>query len=73
MAALREIKHYQKSVGHLIPKIPFQRLVREVLEGITLDIGRFQGSALDALQDSAEAFLVTMFEGTCAMLVLVRY
>lgn len=28
--ALREIRRYQNSVNHLIPKLPFQRLVREL-------------------------------------------
>lgn len=30
--ALHEIRHYQKGVDHLIPKKPFERLVREVAQ-----------------------------------------
>lgn len=47
---ISEIRRYQASAELLIPKLPFQRLVREV----TYDLGkgefRFQASALSALQ-----------------------
>lgn len=32
--ALREIRRYQKSTDLLIRKLPFQRLVREIAEGV---------------------------------------
>ena len=32
--ALREIRAYQKSVDNLIPKAPFQRLVREIMQSV---------------------------------------
>ncbi len=66
--ALREIRRYQKSTDLLIPKIVFSRLVREVGEDIKTDL-RFQGSAVLALQESAEAYLVGLFEDTnlCAI------
>lgn len=32
--ALREIKRYQKSTDMLIPRAPFQRLVRDITGGI---------------------------------------
>ena len=59
--ALREIRRYQKSTELLIRKLPFQRLVREITQDYKTDI-RFQGSALLALQESAEAYLVGLFE-----------
>lgn len=59
--ALREIRHYQASTVNLIPHASFQRLVREIALGYRDDI-RFQKSALDALQESSEAYLVGMFE-----------
>ena len=62
--ALREIRKYQKSTDLLIRKIPFQRLVREVCEGLTKTLGyqlRFQSTALLALQEASESFLVNMF------------
>ncbi|PPQ81095.1 hypothetical protein CVT25_014558 [Psilocybe cyanescens] len=62
--ALREIRLYQKSTDLLIRKLPFQRLVREIsTECKTVDL-RFQASALLALQEAAEAYLVSLFEDT---------
>ncbi|KAF4351482.1 hypothetical protein F8388_024826 [Cannabis sativa] len=57
--ALREIRKYQKSTELLIRKLPFQRLT---------DL-RFQSSAVSALQEAAEAYLVGVFEDTnlCAI------
>jgi histone H3 len=69
--ALREIRKYQKSTELLIRKLPFQRLVREIAQ--TFDNGkrgvRFQSSAVVALQEAAEAYLVGLFEDTnlCAI------
>ena len=59
--ALREIRKYQKSTELLIKKSPFQRLVREVAQDYKTDL-KFQGSAVLALQESAESFLVGRFE-----------
>ncbi|EQC36544.1 histone H3 [Saprolegnia diclina VS20] len=59
--ALRDIRRYQKSTELLIRKLPFQRLVREIAQTVRQDL-RFQGSALIALQEMAEAYLVGLFE-----------
>lgn len=66
--ALREIRRYQKSTDLLIKKLPFQRLVREIAQDFK-DQVKFQGSAVLALQESAEAYLVKLFEDTnlCAI------
>ena len=66
--ALREIRKFQKSTDLLIRKIPFQRLVREIAEQNHVGI-RFQSTALLALQEAAEAFLVGLFEDSnrCAI------
>ena len=61
--ALREIRKYQKSTDLLIRKLPFQRLVREIAFGMKTDL-RFQSSAVLALQEAAEAYLVGLFEDT---------
>ncbi|KAF8235611.1 putative histone H3 [Tricholoma matsutake] len=61
--ALREIRRYQKSTEVLIPKMPFQRLVREIAHDFKMDL-RFQSSAIMALQEAAEAYLVALFEDT---------
>ena len=60
--ALREIRRYQKSSELLIRKIPFQRLVREVVTSICPNENyRFQSTALLALQEASEDYLVRMF------------
>jgi histone H3 len=59
--ALREIRKYQKSTDLLIRKLPFQRVIREVASDYISKI-RFQSTAVLALQESAEAFLVGLFE-----------
>merc|ERR1712165_638226 len=66
--ALREIRRYQKSTDLLIRKLPFQRLVREVAQDFKTDL-RFQSSAVMALQEASEAYLVGLFEDTnlCAI------
>ena len=68
MKALREIRHYQKTTNLLINKLPFQRLVREIAQGLTSDI-RFQSPAIGALQEAAEKYLIGLFEDTnlCAI------
>ena len=66
--ALREIRKYQKSTELLVRKLPFQRLVREIAQEYKTDL-RFQSSAVLALQEAAEAYLVGLFEDTnlCAI------
>ena len=62
--ALREIRKYQKSYDLLIRKLPFQRLVREICQEYSKTLGfdlRFQSTALLALQEGSEAYLVNMF------------
>ena len=66
--ALREIRRFQKTTELLIKKLPFQRLVREITDEMKVGM-RFQSSALGALQEAAEAYLVALFEDTnlCAL------
>jgi len=66
--ALREIRRYQKSTELLMRKLPFQRLVREIAQDFKADL-RFQSSAILALQEAAESYLVGLFEDTnlCAI------
>jgi histone H3 len=68
--ALREIRKYQKNTELLIRKLPFQRLVREVLQTIAPNKDlRVQSHTLAALQEASEAYLVGLFEDTnlCAI------
>jgi histone H3 len=66
--ALREIRKYQKSNDLLIRRLPFQRLVRELAQNFKPDL-RFQSSAIMALQEASESYLVGLFEDTnlCAI------
>lgn len=66
--ALREIRKYQKSTDLLIRKAPFQRLVREIGQDFKAEL-RFQSTAILALQEAAESYLVGLFEDTnlCAI------
>ena len=66
--ALREIRKYQKSTDLLLPRAPFQRVVREITGDYDPDL-RFAAQALIALQEAAEAYLVGLFEDTqlCAI------
>jgi len=61
--ALREIKRYQRTTDLLMRKLPFMRLVREVAQEYKVDL-KFQGTALMAVQEAAEAFLVGLMEDT---------
>ena len=66
--ALREIRHYQKRTNLLIKRVPFARLVREIAQDFKQDL-QFQNSAIGALQEAAEAYIVRLFEDTnlCAI------
>ena len=70
--ALREIRRYQKSTELLIRKAPFQRLVHELCQNMggkfAYDV-RFQSTAMLALQEASEAYLVGLFEDSnhCAL------
>ena len=63
-----ESEKYQKSTDLLIRKLPFQRLVKEFAHEIRPET-RFQSSAVLALQEATEAYLVGLFEDTnlCAI------
>ena len=47
----------------LIRRLPFQRLVREITHTMFKE-ARFQQSAMDALHEASEAYLVALFEDT---------
>ncbi len=71
--ALREIRRYQRTTELLIRKCPFARLVREIIQDIQLGnpnaVVRFQSSALMALQEATEAYVIRLFEDAhlCAL------
>ena len=60
-AALKDIRHFQKTTALLIRRLPFQRLVREIAQDYKTDL-RFQSAAILCLQEAAEAYLVRLFD-----------
>ena len=71
MVALREIRRYQKSTECLIKMSPFQKLIREISQeyrvcpdgpGTPSIQVRFQSTAIAALQEAVENFIVDLFE-----------
>ncbi len=62
--ALREICRFQKSTELLIRKSPFQCVVCEIVKDILKKDLRFQSTAMLALQEASEAYMVGMFEDT---------
>ena len=60
--ALRQIRYYQKQPGHCfnIPKLPFQRLVREIAQDFETDL-RFSPDAIMMIQIDAESYIVNLF------------
>jgi histone H3 len=56
--ALRQIRKYQASTELLIRKLPFQRLVKEIAQEYKTDL-RFQSTAILALQEASEAYLIS--------------
>ena len=68
--ALAEIRHFQRLRSHelLIRKLPFQRVVREIIQDHSTQY-RVQASAIAALQEASEDYLVKLLEDTniCAI------
>ena len=61
VVALREIKKLQRSTELIVPRLPFQRLVKEIAGQHDRDL-RFSAQGLLALQESAESFMTGLFE-----------
>lgn len=63
---LREIRYYQNEDHLLINRLSFTRVVRQISEGFVAEKDdppfRFKASALEALQEAAEKYLVNLFE-----------
>ena len=60
---LCDICHFQKSTALFIQKLPFQRLVREIVQDFKTDL-RFQSAAILCLQEVSEAYIMVLFEDT---------
>lgn len=58
---LREIRKAIKALNLTIPKLPFQRLCRQICEERSIG-KRWRRDALDCLQEAAEDFLIEFFQ-----------
>ena len=81
MVALREIRWYQRSTENLIRRTPFQKLIREISQeyhihpdgpGTPSVQVHFQSTAIAALQEAAENFIVGLFEDVNLLAIHVR-
>ena len=57
--ALREVRKLQKTTHMVIPRIPFERIVREVLQDFSGN-KRLSSGSIQALQEAAETYLTEM-------------
>ena len=81
MVALREITQYQRSTENLIKRAPFQKLIREISQeyricpdgpGTPSVQVRFQSTAIAALQEAAENYIVGLFEDVNLLAIHAR-
>ena len=81
LLALREIRRYQQSTECLIRRTPFNKLIKEIFQkyrvcpdgsGTPSVQVRFQATALAALQEAAENFIVGLFEDVNLLAVHAR-
>ena len=82
MVALREIRRYQRSTENLIKKTPFQKLIREISQeyricpdgpGTPSVQVHFQSTAIAALQEAAENFILGLFEDVNLLAIHARH
>ncbi len=65
IVAAREIRKFQKRTDLLIRKVPFQHVVREIVQQVSRKSDlQMQSTALLALQEAAEYFMVDIFNDT---------
>ncbi|XP_065365025.1 uncharacterized protein LOC135958088 [Calliphora vicina] len=62
MKQLRTIINLQKTTNLLIPRAPFARVVREISIACNPDIVRYTLTAMEALQEATEMFLVQLLQ-----------
>uniref|UniRef100_A0A6C0K949 Core Histone H2A/H2B/H3 domain-containing protein n=1 Tax=viral metagenome TaxID=1070528 RepID=A0A6C0K949_9ZZZZ len=67
--AIREIRKYQGTTDLLIRKLPFAKVVREIQLEYTSQRFKWSASALLALQEASEAYLVGLLNDAnlCAL------
>ncbi|MCO5551245.1 hypothetical protein L7F22_004744 [Adiantum nelumboides] len=66
VSVLREIRASQKSTELCVPKLPLQRLIREISDNWQLGY-RWKSSAMLCIQEVAEDFLIEIFNDMCVL------
>ena len=61
LKALKEIKRYQSNTEMLIRRLPFQSVVKEIIQKVWNDL-KLQSTAILALQEAGEMFPVGLLE-----------
>ncbi|KAL7079506.1 hypothetical protein ACQ4LE_001780 [Meloidogyne hapla] len=68
---LLEIRKFRKTTRHMIPRSPFSRIFKEILQNVSKPGSNLnvELKAIDALHESSEAFLTTFYEAAhrCAI------
>uniref|UniRef100_A0A1A9VLM1 Core Histone H2A/H2B/H3 domain-containing protein n=1 Tax=Glossina austeni TaxID=7395 RepID=A0A1A9VLM1_GLOAU len=54
---LREVRHLQMRTGFMIPRLPFSRLVREIIAQHSTSVWKTTATALEALQTATEMYM----------------
>ena len=70
MHALLEIAYYQKKWELILSKVAFARLVQEVVDDFKVGL-RWRSSAILALQEGTEAYMVGLYEDVVLRLYMV--
>ncbi|XP_043469375.1 histone H3-like [Leptopilina heterotoma] len=66
--ALSDIFRHQNSTQIIIDKLPFQPLIRQIIQSIKTDI-QFDNTALMALQYGSENYLVSLYERSISFVI----
>lgn len=61
-STIRDIRKLQASTKCCLPKLPFSRVIREILMEVSQADTRLERKALLALQEAAEIYLTQLFE-----------
>lgn len=64
LVAGREIQVAQRTVNQLLPRAAFKRLFRDTLKDVSDQPLRIQASAIDALQEAGEAYVIDLMLAT---------
>jgi histone H3/H4 len=63
---LYTMKKLQRASNFMIPKAPFRKVVREIARSVSEEEFKWQPSALEALQYTAEDFMTDFFSDSYA-------